>query len=82
MTTHTTKRTCPRVVIQRLRFGDFVLRNSTEDAMTIFAVQTLIAIVLLVTEAYSERARHLGWACIAAELMAHATGGNVATALL
>ena len=71
MTAHTTKRTCPRVVIERLWCGHFLL-NATAHAMTSLTTQTLIPIVLFVTEADPEGSGHLVWADVATEFMAHA----------
>lgn len=70
MTAHTTKRTCRCVVIEWLWCGHFI----TTHAMTGFTTQTLIPIVLLVTEADLEGTGHLVWAHVAAEFMADAAG--------
>src|ERR1044072_5191769 len=76
MTAHTTKRACRRVMIERLWCGHFI----TAHAMTGFTTQTLIPIVLFVTEADLEGAGHLVRTDVAPEFMAHAAGRNVAIA--
>ena len=82
VTAHTTKRTSSRVMIERLWFGDFVLLHSAAHAMTILTTQTLVAIVLGVTEADFERSRHLVWAHVATQFVTDAAGGNIAVTCL
>src|ERR1044072_3609362 len=78
MTTHTTKRTLRRVMIERPRRRHF----TRPHAMTLIATQPLISIVLRVTETNSEGAGRLARAHVTTELMAHAARRNVAVARL
>jgi len=63
-------------MIKGLRRGDFVRSHP----MTVVAIQAFVAIVFRVTEANSEGACRLSGACVTTELVAHAAGGDVATA--
>src|ERR1044072_249734 len=76
MTTHTTKRTLRRVMIERPRRRHF----TRPHAMTLIATQPLISIVLRVTETNSEGAGRLARAHVTTELMPHATRRDISIA--
>lgn len=67
-------------MIERLRCRHFIVRTAGPHAMTIVAIQTLIAAVVGVTEANPECARDLAAANITARLMTHAARGNISIA--
>lgn len=76
VTRHITERAGSGVMIERLRrrYSILIVRAY---AMTIPAIQSLVAVVLFITKANLENPRRLTAATIMTSLVAHATRGEV-----